>query len=296
MNMNTTRPTEPQDPTESPSPENHTGQTDSKEVILLASGLLALVLGLGGLMMYSEDEPHPATASQGNETVRITSRTDLPTAFAAVDPQKAESGAMTVSQAPAEDPAIMRDIPVAEPAETGGWMTGTDVYFALNEWTLSDEAKQTINTQLENRPEDWSGTLQVVGQTDTQGPDTYNRALGLKRAEAVKSYIVALGISESDVRVETFGEDGQICEEATPACFEQNRRAHLAFLPASPQKGNDLQLSMTSDSSNLSADEERGSSIDAPQTASSEIKASLQEEIQEETIMTEPLIAVGSLP
>lgn len=295
MNMNTTRPTEPQDSTETPSSENHTGQTDSKEVILLTSGLLALVLGLGGLMMYSEDEPHPATASQGNETVRITSRTDLPTAFAPADPQNAESEAMTLSQAPAEDPAIMPDTPVTEPAETG-WMAGTDVYFSLNEWTLSDEAKQSINTHLENRPEEWSGTLRVVGHTDAQGPDAYNRALGLKRAEAVKSYVVSLGISESDVRVETFGEDGQICEEATPACFEQNRRAHLAFLPASPAEGNDLQLSMTSDPSNLPADEERSSSIDAPPTDPSETETSLQEEIQEETIMSEPLIAVESLP
>lgn len=295
MNMKTTRPTEPQDPTETPSSEHHTGDTDSKEVILLTSGLLALVLGLGGLMMYSEDKPHPATASQGNETVHITSRTDLPKAFAPADPQTAESGAMTLSKTLAEDPAIMPDTPVAEPAETG-WMTGTNVYFALNEWTLSDEAKQTINTQIENRPEEWKGILQVVGHTDAQGPDTYNRVLGLKRAEAVKSYIVSLGISESDVRVETFGEDGQICEEATSACFEQNRRAHLAFLPASPPEDNDLQLSMTSDPSNLSADEEGGSLIDAPQSNSSETEASLQKEIQEETIWTEPLIAVESLP
>ncbi len=65
MNVKISQPPASQHHTETPAPETEAGPSDTKEIIYLASGLLILVLGIGGLLMYSEEAPLPATASQG---------------------------------------------------------------------------------------------------------------------------------------------------------------------------------------------------------------------------------------
>jgi hypothetical protein len=135
-----------------------------------------------------------------------------------------------------------------------------------------------------------------VGHTDAQGPDAYNRALGLKRAQSVKAYLVSLGIPDADVQVDTLGKDGSICQEETPECFEQNRRAHLALLPSSTTEGEDLQLSMIPADTSSSAGEKLVLTTDEPQIVPSETEVSLQEEIREESVSSNPLVTVESLP
>ena len=66
MNIKISQPSAPQEKSETPSSQTGSGQSDTKEILLLASGLLVLVFGIGGLLMYSEEEPLPATASQGS--------------------------------------------------------------------------------------------------------------------------------------------------------------------------------------------------------------------------------------
>ena len=111
---------------------------------------------------------------------------------------------MALSQAPAEEPLTNAITPITEPGANQS-QDETDVYFAFNKWTLSDEAKENIKTRMEDKAEGWTGTLRIVGHTDAQGTDAYNKALGLKRAESVKTYLVSLGIPEADVQVDTLG-------------------------------------------------------------------------------------------
>ena len=209
MNRKISQPTASQHHTETPSSETGSDPSDTKEMIFLAAGLVTLVFGIGGLLMYSEEAPLPATASQGIDQAQMAS------AFASPDPQPTVSDPMAFSQAMAEEPLTNEITPIAEPG-TPQLQEETDVYFAFNGWTLSDEAQEVINTRMANRPEGWTGTLRIVGHTDPQGPDTYNKVLGLRRAQSVKTYLVSLGIPDADVQVDTMGKDGQVCQEETP--------------------------------------------------------------------------------
>ena len=289
MNVKISQSPASQPHTETPAPEPQAGPSDTKEIIYLASGLLILVLGIGGLLMYSEETPLPATASQGMDKAQIAS------AFTSTEQHLAPEEPLALSHALAAEPETNSVIPITGTAVSQP-MEETDVYFAFNEWTLSDEAKDSLKTRMENRPEGWTGTLRIVGHTDAQGPDAYNRALGLKRAQSVKTFLMSLGVAEGDLQVDTLGKDGSICQEETPECFEQNRRAHVALLPASPSEGEDLQLSMTPADTDSPAGEELALTTDESPIVPSDTELSVQEDVQEESVSSDPLLTVESLP
>lgn len=289
MNVKISQPTTPQDHTKTPASEIEPGPTDTKEIIYLASGLLVLVFGIGGLLMYSEEAPLLATASQGIDKVQMAK------AFTSPDSHTPISDPMAFSQALAEEPLSNPIIPMTGTAENQP-LEETDVYFAFNNWTLSNEAQEVIKTRVESRPEGWTGTFRIVGHTDAQGPDAYNRALGLKRAQSVKTYLMSLGVAEDDVQVDTLGKDGSICQVETPECFEQNRRAHVAFLPSLTPTGEELQLSMIPADTSPSAGEELVLTTDEPHIVPSETAVSLQDDIQGESVSSDPLVTVESLP
>ena len=242
MNHKTNQPTSSQQgKTQNLSAQSDIGQSDTKEIVFLASGLIILTLGLGGLFMYSADEPLPATASQ--KSTEAVSALQMAKAFL---PHSPSSTASIPSEAPSPLPAepsfhLVTNSPLTQDAED------TDVYFEFNRWTLSEGAKSLIKTKVEAQGGEWTGTLHIDGHTDAQGTDSYNRTLGLKRAESVKTYLVSLGISEDQIQVKSFGKDGAVCQDETPDCFEHNRRAHVAFLSQPTLQQDETLLSMTPD-------------------------------------------------
>lgn len=279
-----------QEKTQKPSTLTGVDQSDSKEILFLGVGLITLFLGLGGLFMYSVDEPLPATASQ--ESAAEVSTFQMTKAFATPTPS-------STTPIPSEYPSALSSEPslhlVTTSPETQD-AKDTDVYFAFNRWTLSDGAKSLLKTEIETQPEGWTGTLHIDGHTDAQGTDSYNHALGLKRAKSVKTYLVSLGIPEDRLQVKSFGKDGAICQETTPECFEHNRRAHVAFLSQPTIQQDDSLLSMTPDSLGESTQELSSSMIDSPSIEIIEEETDLQEEIPAELVAVDPLASTESLP
>lgn len=69
--------------------------------------------------------------------------------------------------------------------------------------------------------------ISIVGHTDSSGPAEYNMALSLRRAEAVKDYIVSEGIDPSIIKVSGEGETNPVASNATPEGRAQNRRVDI---------------------------------------------------------------------
>lgn len=283
MNHKISQPDSPQGKTQNPSALSDIGQSDTKEIMFLAAGLITLVLGLGGLFMYSMDEPLPATASQ--KSAEAVSTFKMAKAFAT--PISSES-----SSPLATDPSLhlVTNSPVIEKAEE------TNIYFEFNHWALSEGAKSLLKTQLETQGGEWTGVLRIDGHTDAQGNDSYNRALGLKRAESVKTYLVSLGIPEDTIQVQSFGKDGAVCQEQTPDCFEHNRRAHVAFLTQPTVQQDDTLLSMMPDALENSTSEASSPQMDSPSIEDAPDEMLVQEEIPGELVAVDPLASAESLP
>ncbi len=110
----------------------------------------------------------------------------------------------------------------AEPGSKTGEKTelGEIIYFAFDSSDLDEAARETLNNNAEWLKEDKSRTLLIEGHTDETGTTQYNLGLGDRRARSAEQYLVRLGISESRIRVITYGE-----ERPASSSNDRNRRS-----------------------------------------------------------------------
>jgi len=71
--------------------------------------------------------------------------------------------------------------------------------------------------------------VEIEGHCDERGTNEYNLALGIKRANSVKRYLVDLGISAGRLSAVSYGEELPLCKEQNEICWAKNRRAHFAI-------------------------------------------------------------------
>lgn len=101
---------------------------------------------------------------------------------------------------------------------------GDTVHFAYNEYNVQDQDKGTLQKQATWLNKYPSVQIAVEGHADERGTREYNLALGARRANAVKEYLVSLGVSTSRLQTVSYGKERPICTESTEDCWAQNRR------------------------------------------------------------------------
>ena len=102
-----------------------------------------------------------------------------------------------------------------------------DVFFDLDRAELRDDAKGPLQ-----RDADWlkkwtSTAINVEGHCDSRGSAEYNLALGSRRANAVKEYLVSLGVANGRITTISKGKEQPFCTEENETCWQQNRRGHF---------------------------------------------------------------------
>ena len=76
----------------------------------------------------------------------------------------------------------------------------------------------------------------AVGHTDSVGSDAYNQKLSVKRADAVKAYLVTKGIEKNRVYTEGKGEKQPVADNKTSAGRSKNRRVEIEVVGTRPNK------------------------------------------------------------
>lgn len=102
---------------------------------------------------------------------------------------------------------------------------GDRVLFLVDQSTLSDTARSTLNGQAQWLKTNPDYAIIVEGHADEQGTREYNIALGARRADAVKNYLISQGISGSRMQTVSYGKERPIAICSEESCYAQNRRA-----------------------------------------------------------------------
>ena len=101
---------------------------------------------------------------------------------------------------------------------------GDTVHFALNQYNIEDNDKGTLSKQAAWLARYPAVKLTVEGHCDERGTREYNLALGARRANAVKEYLVAQGVATGRLETVSYGKERPVCTESGEDCWSQNRR------------------------------------------------------------------------
>ena len=99
------------------------------------------------------------------------------------------------------------------------------VFFATNKSVLTTAARDTLRKQAAWLRKNKSVTVTIEGHADERGTREYNLALGERRANAAKDYLMTYGISGNRLSVISYGKERPVNSANTPLAWSQNRRS-----------------------------------------------------------------------
>tara|TARA_B100001245_G_scaffold34980_1_gene22553 strand:+ start:289 stop:768 length:480 start_codon:yes stop_codon:yes gene_type:complete len=99
------------------------------------------------------------------------------------------------------------------------------VFFATNKSTLTTASRDTLRKQAAWMRKKSDVSVVLEGHADERGTREYNLALGERRANAAKDYLMTYGISGSRISVISYGKERPVNSGSTPLAWSQNRRS-----------------------------------------------------------------------
>ena len=102
---------------------------------------------------------------------------------------------------------------------------GDRVLFSVDQFTLDDQARATLDAQADWLAANPEFTAVIEGHADEQGTREYNVALGARRANAVREFLISQGVPATRIRTVSYGKERPIAVCSDESCYSQNRRA-----------------------------------------------------------------------
>ncbi|HVV00972.1 MAG TPA: OmpA family protein [Verrucomicrobiae bacterium] len=131
--------------------------------------------------------------------------------------------------------------PMADPALRANWPRNREIFkadtvhfdFDSSAVRASDQSKvQAVADYLKNNPAD---ALEIEGHCDERGTEEYNRALGERRALALRTALAKLGVDPEKIDTTSYGKDRPAVPGHNEAAYKKNRRGEF-LLETPPQK------------------------------------------------------------
>ena len=102
---------------------------------------------------------------------------------------------------------------------------GDRVLFAVDQSTLTPEGRATLDGQARWLLTNTDYLAVIEGHADEQGTREYNVALGARRANAVREYLISQGVPATRLRTVSYGKERPVATCSDESCYSQNRRA-----------------------------------------------------------------------
>ncbi len=153
-------------------------------------------------------------------------------------PKRADLGDMGDSTATQSEEAVkqlksIQEPPVAgapsaqQPVTAGKESPLKDVFFDFDKSTIHDDAKSSLNEDLQWLNANPTAQIVIEGHCDERGTAEYNLGLGERRAKAAKDYVMAAGINAKRIRTVSFGKERPFVPGHDESAWKWNRRAHF---------------------------------------------------------------------
>ena len=184
-------------------------------MIKLSSKALS-VAGLSLLMLAGACASKPKTDDQAVVTNPVTNGGDI--------------GSSTIATPEADDDKPLSNLSPAEIARINQEIisVGDRVYFDTDSQTLNDTGREILGKQAKIIMKNPKLKVIIDGNADERGTREYNLALGARRANAAKDYLISLGVNSTQVDTVSFGKERPIDTRSNAEGWAKNRNAHTS--------------------------------------------------------------------
>ncbi len=107
-----------------------------------------------------------------------------------------------------------------------------DIHFDFDKSDIRNDAKPVLKNLSQMLSANAKTNVTIEGNCDERGTSEYNLALGDRRANAAKSYLISLGIPSGKLKTISYGKEKPLCTESTEECWAKNRRDHFVLTEA----------------------------------------------------------------
>jgi peptidoglycan-associated lipoprotein len=104
-----------------------------------------------------------------------------------------------------------------------------DAYFDFDMAAVRADARDALSKTAQFLRSYPQVKVNLEGHCDERGSTEYNLALGDRRAQAAKDFLVSLGIAADRMQTVSYGKERPFCMDHNEACWQQNRRAHFVL-------------------------------------------------------------------
>jgi peptidoglycan-associated lipoprotein len=160
--------------------------------------------------------------AQGNTTVSPSDSTTYTITATGPGGSATATASVGVNAPPPPPP------PPAGPSDDELWRAGVqDAYFDYDKADIRPDTRAALSKTADFLKSNPRFKATIEGHCDERGSTEYNLGLGDRRANAVKQYLVSLGVSADRLSIVSFGKEKPFCMESNEACWQQNRRGHF---------------------------------------------------------------------
>jgi peptidoglycan-associated lipoprotein len=104
-----------------------------------------------------------------------------------------------------------------------------DIHFDFDKFNLKPEAREILKKQAAWLANHATASVLIEGNCDERGTEEYNLALGQRRADAAKGYLVELGIDKKRIKTISYGKDRPLDPGQNEEAWAKNRRDHFVL-------------------------------------------------------------------